>query len=101
MQQNACLHENFSANVQKIKIDKKVGVENSIETKNWFAKSSGIKKNNNNGYDRVDEDSHDRYNALDIIKDGTRGTEHPYLNSSNQQSKDLIYFYFFDLINDK
>ena len=28
MQQNACLHENFSANVQKIKIDKKIGVEN-------------------------------------------------------------------------
>ena len=28
LQQNACLHENFSANVQKIKIDKKIGVEN-------------------------------------------------------------------------
>ena len=84
---------------------KKVGVQNSIETKNWFAKSSGIKKNNNNGYDRVDEDSHDRYNALDIkdIKDGKRGTEPSVLNSSNQQSqsRDLIYFYFFDLINDK
>ena len=82
---------------------KKVGVQNSIETKNWFAKSSGIKKNNNNGYDRVDEDSHDRYNALDIkdIKDGKRGTEPSVLNSSNQQSqsRDLIYFYFFDLIN--
>ena len=77
---------------------KKVGVQNSIETKNWFAKSSGIKKNNNNGYDRVDEDSHDRYNALYIIKDGTRGTE-PSDLTSNQQSKDLIYFYFFDLIN--
>jgi len=79
---------------------KKVGVENSIEIKNSFAKSSGIKKNSNNGYDRVDEDSHDRYNSLDIIKDGKRGTEPSDLNSSDQ-SKDLIYFYFFDLINDK
>ena len=78
---------------------KKVGVENSIEIKNSFAKSSGIKKNSNNGYDRVDEDSHDRYNALDI-KDGKRGTE-PSDLTSDQQSKDLIYFYFFDLINDK
>jgi hypothetical protein len=78
----------------------KVRAENSIETKNWFAKSSGIKKNNNNGYDRVEKDSHDRYNALDIL-DGTRGTEPLNLNSDTQQSKDLIYFYFFDLINNK
>jgi hypothetical protein len=78
----------------------KVRAENSIETKNWFAKSSGIKKNSTNGYDRVDKDSHDRYNALDIL-DGTRGTEPLNLNSDTQQSKDLIYFYFFDLINNK
>ena len=88
---NARTGDNFS---------KKVGVENSIEIKNSFAKSSGIKKNSNNGYDRVDEDSHDRYNSLDIIKDGKRGTEPSVLNSRDQ-SKDLIYFYFFDLINDK
>lgn len=77
----------------------------SIEKDNWFAKSSGIKKNLMNSYE-VEKDSHDRYNALDVL-DGKRNETPDELNQGaysatiKNQSRDLIYFFFFDLINNK
>jgi hypothetical protein len=77
----------------------------SIERDNWFAKSSGIKKNLMNSYE-VEKDSHDRYNALDVL-DGKRNETPDELNQGaysatiKNQSRDLIYFFFFDLINNK
>ena len=71
----------------------KLGASVTIEEKNLFAKSSGSK------------DGEDRYNVLPVLP-GSRGEEPRELTQGRfgelkDQSRDLIFFYFFDLINKK
>lgn len=84
---NESTNENFSTNF---------GVDKTIEIKNWFSKCATDIK----GRTITTKNSHDRYNALPIL-DGTRGDIPTELlaDSDNKQSKDLIFFYFYDLIN--
>ena len=81
----------------------RIGAIGSIERENWFAKASGIKRTNMGSY-KVETDSHDRYNALGVLN-GKRDEEPSDLTQGRNgelksQSRDLIFFYFYDLINE-
>jgi hypothetical protein len=68
-------------------------VANSIENKNWFAKAKG----------KGDTAREDKYNALGVVGKSTAeraGSDSPIFDD-NGQSRDLIYFYFYDLINEQ
>ena len=84
----------------------KLGDSAAIENANWFAKSSGIKKSGTETYN-VEEDSHDQYNGLDLdVLDGKRnetptGITKGKYGDNQFESRDIIFFFFFDLINNK
>jgi hypothetical protein len=59
-----------------------------------FAKVSKYKESS-----LASSDAHDRYNAYDVIN-GARNEIPDELMSDENQSRDLIFFYFFDLINE-
>jgi hypothetical protein len=64
-----------------------------------FAKASSYDDVNKN--QKVSDDAVDGYNAFDVL-DGKRGAIPDDLSlKGTNQSKDLIYFFFFDLINNK
>lgn len=67
-----------------MKFSDRIGYDKTIESKNWFAKAGAP----------------DKYNALDVL-DGTREILNEYLKSEENQSRDLIFFHFFDLVNNK
>jgi hypothetical protein len=84
------------------------GASATIEEANWFAKSRGLKKEPG-GYTpefsiyNTYEDSEDRYNALGVLS-GSREEEPRELTqgrfgTNKAKSRDIIFFYFYDLIN--